>query len=89
MSSRSDAVVAVIPARGGSKGIPRKNLVRLGGREVRTDDLGRFSIPDLPASMADREPPILEVSGRGRKSVRRALPFEAGVDDLLFHLERE
>jgi CMP-N-acetylneuraminic acid synthetase len=29
--SRSPAVLAVLPARGGSKGIPGKNMKRLGG----------------------------------------------------------
>ncbi|MFH1143682.1 MAG: acylneuraminate cytidylyltransferase family protein, partial [Candidatus Eisenbacteria bacterium] len=31
---RAAQVVAVVPARGGSKGIPRKNLARLGGRTL-------------------------------------------------------
>lgn len=34
MGLGSDKVLAVIPARGGSKGIPRKNMVHLGGRPL-------------------------------------------------------
>lgn len=34
------SVVAVIPARGGSKGIPRKNLVRIAGRPLIASTIG-------------------------------------------------
>ena len=34
MSPARSGVVAVVPARGGSKGLPGKNLVRLGGRPL-------------------------------------------------------
>lgn len=61
--------------------------VRLGYRKARTDDLGRFSFPDLPASMANIEAPVLEVSGKGRKTWKRPISWEDGVDDILVRLD--
>jgi len=61
--------------------------VRLGHRKARTDDLGRFSFPDLPAALANLEPPVLEVSCKGRKTWKRPISWEDGVDDILVRLE--
>ncbi len=60
--------------------------VRLGERAARTDRLGRFSFPSVPAEEAPKE---VVVSGAGRKTLRRALPSEGGLDDLLLRVEGE
>jgi hypothetical protein len=64
-------------------------VVRIGGLEARTDAFGRFAFPDLPAALAGGEPPEIEVTGAGRRPLRRALPLDRGVDDLLLRVEAE
>jgi len=63
--------------------------VRLGERTAVTDAFGRFQLGELPASLAVREAPALEISGPGRKTLRRPLPLDARADDLLLRVERE
>jgi hypothetical protein len=63
--------------------------VRMGERSARTDPLGRFSLGDIPAPPRGGETPALEISGAGRKTLRRALPLDRGADDLLLRVERE
>jgi N-acylneuraminate cytidylyltransferase len=48
--SGDNEIVAVIPARGGSKGIPRKNLARVGGHPL----IGRAITAALGAALVDR-----------------------------------
>ena len=48
--SASNEVVVVIPARGGSKGIPRKNLARVGGHPL----IGRAITAARGAALVDR-----------------------------------
>ena len=63
--------------------------VRLEDRSARTDGLGRFEIPGLPASMAERPLPLLLVQGTGRRTLRRELPPMDRLDDLLLRVEPE
>ncbi len=77
----------VVSAEGG-RPLPGME-VRLAGKETRTDDLGRFSFPDLPGTMAGREPPVLEVTGKGRRPHRRAIAWEDATDDLLLRMDRD
>jgi hypothetical protein len=81
-------VAGLVVASDGGRPLPGMT-VRLGTLEALTDELGRFTFPDLPASMADRAPPVLEVSGKRRRPLRRAVPFEQSVDDLLLYVDPE
>jgi hypothetical protein len=63
--------------------------VRLGHRKTRTDELGRFRFPDLPAGLANLDAPVLEVTGKGRRAWKRDLSWQDPVDDLLVHMEKD
>ncbi len=75
-------VVAIIPARGGSKGIPRKNLRLLGGRPLIAWSidaaLGSRRVAEVLVTSDD--PEILAVAeGLGARAVPR--PAELATDD--------
>ena len=63
--------------------------VRLGDLATRTDALGRFAFHGIPASALAKPLPELELSGTGRKPLRRPLAADRALDDLLVRLERE
>lgn len=75
-------MVVVIPARGGSRGIPRKNLLKLGGRELvaRAVDCARAAqVVDCVLVSTD-DAQIATVAGRaGAQIVRR--PAELAGDE--------
>ena len=55
--------LAVIPARGGSKGIPRKNLVEVGGKPLVTWTIEQaLSVPGLRVAVSTEDPEIAAVS---------------------------
>jgi hypothetical protein len=60
--------------------------VKLGERAAKTDDRGRFAFGEVPG---DAVLPEIEVTGAGRKPLRRALPAEGGLDDLHLSVEGE
>jgi CMP-N-acetylneuraminic acid synthetase len=74
----TDKILIVIPARGGSKGIPRKNLSILNGRPLLSyaiqTALGSRFTPDVVVSSDDEE--ILQLAVKlGAKSHRREAPL--------------
>lgn len=83
--------VAIIPARGGSKGIPRKNLRRVAGRSL----VGWSVLAGLEAELVDEvvvssdSAEILEEAVRcGAKPLQRPDELatdEASTDDVLMH----
>ena len=62
---------------------------KLGDLVMRTDALGRFAFHGIPASSLAKPLPDLELSGTGRKPLRRPLSADRALDDLLVRLERE
>ncbi len=96
MRQDSENVVALIPARGGSKGIPRKNLRPLGGRPLIAHAIGNA----LGAGKIDRvvvstdSPEIAEVARRHGAEVPFLRPAELARDetpmlDVVLHAYRE
>ncbi|MBM3585932.1 MAG: acylneuraminate cytidylyltransferase family protein [Alphaproteobacteria bacterium] len=88
MSYRGLTVLVVVPARGGSKGIPRKNLARLGGLSL----VGHAARTALALSFADRcvlstDDDAIAAEGRAhgldvpfRRPTELATDTAAGVD---------
>jgi CMP-N,N'-diacetyllegionaminic acid synthase len=89
---RLERVLAIIPARGGSKGIPRKNLRRLAGRPllVHTIDhaLATSSVSRVVVSTDDDEIAAV-AAGAGAEVVRRPAVLaadEAISESVLLHV---
>ena len=84
-------ILAVIPARGGSKGIKRKNLLRLGGRTLvaRTIAAARAARYDLDVVVSTDDPEIREEATRhgARVIVRPDILATDGAssEDVLLH----
>lgn len=89
--TRDDAVLALIPARGGSKGIPQKNLCRVGtltltARAVRcARETGRFA---RVAVSTDSDAIAAEAWAEGAEVIRRPATLAsdtASVVDVIVH----
>lgn len=68
------AVVAVIPARGGSKGIPGKNLERVGGQTLVARAVAacsRAALIDVVVVSSDDDRILVEAARRGATPIRR------------------
>lgn len=65
MAMRGLSVLAVVPARGGSKGVPRKNLQAVGGQSLiaRTAAVVR-ALPWLDAALISTDDPDMAEEGR-------------------------
>jgi CMP-N-acetylneuraminic acid synthetase len=76
-------VLAVIPARGGSKGIPRKNLVPLGGRTLlaHTCEAARLSRRLTRVMVSTDDPQVAAEAARCGVSVPFMRPAALAADD--------
>jgi len=86
-----NSCLAIIPARGGSKGIPRKNIVSLNGAPLISYTIGAAlassSLSRVIVSSEDEE--VLDISeGYGAEVIKRPLELAgdySSVDALIFH----
>lgn len=75
------SMLAVIPARGGSKGIPRKNLLPIGGKPLIVWTIEQaLAVPGLRVAVSTEDDEIALVSeAAGATVIRR--PMELAADD--------
>jgi CMP-N-acetylneuraminic acid synthetase len=82
-SSSAPLVLAVVPARGGSKGIPRKNLQLLGGRPLvaHAVEVGRAAMPLVSRVVCSTDDPeIAAVAASAGAEVPFLRPAELAQD---------
>jgi CMP-N-acetylneuraminic acid synthetase len=82
-SSSAPLVLAVVPARGGSKGIPRKNLQLLGGRPLvaHAVEVGRAAMPLVSRVVCSTDDPeIAAVAAAAGAEVPFLRPAELAQD---------
>lgn len=80
MQTVQDSVLVIVPARGGSKGVPGKNLRSIGGRSLvqRAVEVGHY-VSDIVVVSSD-DPAILEAARRCG-AVARPRPSELATDE--------
>lgn len=83
MSQTRPVTVAVIPARGGSKSIPRKNLADLGGRPLLAHAIaGGLACPEVDRVIVSTDDPEIAEAGRAWGAEAPFLrPAVLAVDD--------
>lgn len=90
------APLAIIPARGGSKRVPRKNVRLLGDKPLIawSIECARASDPSMPIVVSTDDPAIAEVAERAGVPVPSLRPAELSQDDtssidvLVYEIER-
>jgi CMP-N,N'-diacetyllegionaminic acid synthase len=83
MTPESVRIMAVIPARGGSKGVPRKNIANLGGKPLiaYTIEVAKKSQLIDAAIVSTDDAEIAEVAGKHGADVPFLRPAELARDD--------
>ena len=76
------SVLAVVPARGGSKSIPRKNLAKIGGKSlIAWTAAAAAALPWLDATVLSTDDPIIAEEGRTHGlTVPNLRPAELATD---------
>lgn len=82
---KQDRVIAIIPARGGSKGVPRKNIRSVCGRPLIEWTIEQAKAVDLidRVIVSTEDPEIAAVAERAGAEIHRRLPEHATDDSLV------
>ena len=79
-------ILAIIPARGGSKSIPRKNVAMLGGRQLVTWTIDAALVSrHITRVVVSTEDPEIAMLGRGWGAAVRTRPAVLANDDIPSH----